>query len=372
MALKGQVEQERVACSNLRCELQIEQSRSLLLEKRLNDSQKEQEDERQRSAHQQDVNMQEKTRLQRLLTEAESRLTEVHSKLADAHKKLDEERDRWSRQMDELSRRHEADAARDRNFVSDMRAQLEQERKQGEELAAVVDRLRAEFLQSRRNWEEEDRKRREELQREQEAATLNRIALETLKEQEQEAIRALEVEQVQYRRQGLELTELKERLRLMKDKEREREEQWEREKRKGRQEQLEKERRQERTNNKLVRFNQPSSYTSGTVTHFRFVFWMHLKQFWIHKNMTRYEHFLLQCELELLRQQDQQRMQELQRTLEELEREERAMTAQRLSGPTTQQQKAATSSQPPQTDGAQTGSTQQNQQVHKLFLLYLW
>lgn len=272
MALKGQVEQERVTCSNLKRELQIEQSRSLLLEKRLNDSQKELEDERQRSAHQQDLNMQETTRLEHLLTEAESRLTEIHSKLADAHKKLDEERGRWSRQMDELSLRHEADAARDRNFVSDMRAQLEQERRQGEELAAVTDRLRAEFFQSRRKWEEEDRTRREELQREQEAATRNRIALETLKEQKQETICALEVERERYRRQGQELAELKERLRLLKDKEREREEQWEREKRKARQEQMEKERRQESTNNKLVRFHQSSSYTSGIVTRIRFIF----------------------------------------------------------------------------------------------------
>ncbi|KAK1894257.1 Pericentrin, partial [Dissostichus eleginoides] len=88
MALKGLVEQERVACSNLRRELQIEQSRN-------------------------------KTRLERLLTEAESRLAEIHSKLAEAHRKVDEERERYSRQVDELSRRHEADATRDRKF-SDM------------------------------------------------------------------------------------------------------------------------------------------------------------------------------------------------------------------------------------------------------------
>uniref|UniRef100_A0A3Q4I7N9 Pericentrin n=1 Tax=Neolamprologus brichardi TaxID=32507 RepID=A0A3Q4I7N9_NEOBR len=265
MSLKGQVEQERVACSNLRQELQIEQSRCLLL--------------------------QEKTRQELLLTEAETRLTEIHSKLADSHRKLDEEQDRCSRQVDELSRRHDADAARDRKFISDLRSQLEQERRQGEELAAVADRLRAELLQSRRRWEEEDRTRREELQKEQEAATRNRITIETVKEQKQEANRALEVEREQSRRQGVELAELKERLRVLKDKEREREEQWEREKRKEMQEQMERERRQERINSKL-------------------------------------------CELELLRQQDQQRMQELQRTLAELERDEREMAAQRLSGRT--------------------------------------
>uniref|UniRef100_A0A3P8T8V7 ELK domain-containing protein n=1 Tax=Amphiprion percula TaxID=161767 RepID=A0A3P8T8V7_AMPPE len=210
MCLKGQVEQEKVACSNLRRELQIEQSRT------------------------------------------ESRLAEIHSKLADSYRKLDEERDRGSRQVDELSRRHEADAARDRKFISDLRSQLEQERRQGEELAAVTDKLRAELLQSRRKWEDEDRTRREELQREQEAATRHRVAVETLKEQKQEASRALEVERERSRRQGMELTELKERLRLLKDKEREREEQWERERRKGRQEHMERERRHERTKSKLM------------------------------------------------------------------------------------------------------------------------
>ncbi|XP_029316030.1 LOW QUALITY PROTEIN: pericentrin [Cottoperca gobio] len=318
MALKGQVEQERVACSNLRRELQIEQSRSVLLEKRLDDTQKELKDERQLSAHQQQLNIQDKTRLERLLTEAESRLAEIHSKLADAHRKLDEEGDRCSRQMDELSRRHEADVARDRKFLSDMRAQLEQERRQGEGLADVMDKLRAELLQSRRKWEEEDRTRRAELQREKEVATRHRVAVETLKEQKQESSCALEMERERSRHQGVELTELKERLRLLKDKERERDEQWERERRNGRQEQMERERRQERTNNKL-------------------------------------------CELELLRQQDQQRMQELQHTLVELEREEREMAAQRLSGRTTGQQHKAASSQHLQTD-FQAGSAQQNQQ----------
>ncbi|XP_041809392.1 pericentrin isoform X2 [Chelmon rostratus] len=318
MALKGQVEQEKVACSNLRRELQIEQSRSVLLEKRLDDTQKELDNERQLSAHQQEVSSQEKTRLERLLAEAESRSAESHSKLTDAHRKLDEERDCCSRQVDELSRRHEVDANRDKKFISDMRAQLEQERKQAAELAAVMDKLRAELLQSKRKWEEEDRSRREDLLREQEAATRHRVAMETLKEQKQDASCALEVERERSRRQGDELAELKETLRLLKDKERERDEQWERERRKGRQEQVERERRQERTNNKL-------------------------------------------CELEMLRQQDQHRMQELQRTLAELEREEREMAAQRLSGRTTGQQYTAPSLH--LQSNFQAGSTQQNQQT---------
>uniref|UniRef100_A0A3Q3AKB8 Pericentrin n=1 Tax=Kryptolebias marmoratus TaxID=37003 RepID=A0A3Q3AKB8_KRYMA len=234
------------------------------INKRSEDTQKLLEDERQRFARQQELSSQEKTCVERLLREAESRLAEFHSKLADSHRKLDEERDRWSRQADELGRRHEADAARDGKFISDLRSQLEQERRQGEELAAVMDRLRAELLQSRRKWEEEEKTRREQLQREQEAATRQRVALETLKEQKQEITRAFEGERERSKRQGVELAELKERLRILKEKERERDEKIERERKKERQEQMEREARQERTNNKLVSYHLLSGCTCIT------------------------------------------------------------------------------------------------------------
>ncbi|XP_041827485.1 pericentrin isoform X2 [Melanotaenia boesemani] len=327
LSLKGQVEQEKVTCSNLKRELQIEQSRSLLLEKRLEETQKMLEDERQRSVHQQELNLQEKNHVERLLNEAESRLAETHSKLADSHRKLDEEGDRWSRQVDELSRRHETDAARDRKFISDLRSQLEQERRQGEELAALTDKLRGELLQSRRKWEEEDRTRWEELQREQEAVTRQRVMMKTLKEQEQEINCALNAERERSRRQGMELAELKEKLRQLKDRERDREEQWERERKRGRQEQMEKERRQERTNNKLL-------------------------------------------ELESLRKQDQQCMQDLQRTLAELERDKEEMAAQRLLGQTSGQQHKAALAQNSHinshSDGAQMPSTSLSNQLETL------
>jgi len=103
-------------------------------------------------------------------------------------------------------------------------------------------------------------------------------------------------------------------------------------------------------------------------------------------------HFWLQCELELLRKQDQQRMQELQHTLADLESEERDMAARRLSRrPSGQQPDAAPSQQlqaapsqqlkaaPPQqlkaapsqqlkaapSQQLQAGGAQLNQQVHK-------
>ncbi|XP_021163480.2 pericentrin [Fundulus heteroclitus] len=310
LSLKGQVEQERVSCSNLRQELQIEQSRSVMLENRLEDAQKELDEERKRFTQEQQRLVQEKSDAERLLNESRS--------------KLEEERRRCFRQMDELSRRHEADSARDQKFLSDLRSQLEQERRQAEDLASVADKLRAELLQSRRKREEEDGARLEELQREKEAAAKHRVAADALKEQKLELSAALETEQQRSRRLDVELSELKERLQVLREKERERDDELEKERRKERQELVEREMREQRTNNKLM-------------------------------------------ELELLRRRDQQRMQELQQTLTDLEREEREMAAQRLSGQTSAPLRhKAVSPQCPRsyahTDGAQAGVSPQHQQ----------
>uniref|UniRef100_A0A3B3YRD9 Pericentrin/AKAP-450 centrosomal targeting domain-containing protein n=1 Tax=Poecilia mexicana TaxID=48701 RepID=A0A3B3YRD9_9TELE len=218
VSLKAQVEQEKVACSNLRQELQIEQSRSGLLEKRLQDAQKELEDEHKRFSHQQELLLQEK------------------DQLADSHRKLEEE-----------SRRHEED----QKFISSLRSQLEQERKQGEDLAAMTDKLGAELLDSRRKWEE-DRVRLEELQREKEAAARHRAAMESLKEQNRELSSALEMERQRSRLQDIELAGLKERFHLLKEKEKERDDQLEKDRRKERQEGLEREMLQDKTNNKVL------------------------------------------------------------------------------------------------------------------------
>lgn len=251
MALKGQVEQDKVACRNLRQELQIEQSRSVLLEKRLEDIQKELENAHQRNSHQQVLGAQEKAHLEHLLAEAESRLADIHSQLRDAHRKPDELRDHNSRQVDDLTRKHEEDATRDRNFISDLHVQLEQERKQSQELSTEMDRLRAELLQSKRKSEEQNKARSEELQREREATVRHHAALEVLKEQKRDVSHALDVEQEQSRQQRAELSELKQKLQLLKNKEKEREH-WERVRTKEKQEQMERE-RQQQMNDKLVK-----------------------------------------------------------------------------------------------------------------------
>ncbi|XP_052355300.1 pericentrin-like isoform X4 [Oncorhynchus keta] len=318
VTLRGQLDQERTTSCNLRQELQIELSRGHLLQSqldtRLADAHKELDEECARSARQLDTfQSQEKSRLEHFLKEAESRLADAHMK------KLEEERERSARCLDDITRRQEEDASRDRKFISELRSQLEQERRQGEELATVTDGLRAELLQNRRRVEEEERKRRAEAQRDQDAAARLRVTMETLKEQQQEASRALETERERSGRLGVELNVLRERLRSVNDKEREREEQRERERRKERQEQTEREKRHERTSKKL-------------------------------------------CELELLRQQDQQRMRDLQQTLAELEREEREMATERLSN---RHQYNSSSLQPKNntsTGPDQTSTTQYNHQ----------
>ncbi|XP_034145545.1 pericentrin isoform X3 [Esox lucius] len=285
--LRGQLDQERTTSSNLRQEIQIELSRGRLLQSqldtRLTEAQKDLEEERNRSARELEVlQSQEKSRLEQHLKEAESRLSEAH------RKELEAERECSARHLDDITRRQEADVSRDREFISELRSQLQQERKQGEELAIVNDRLRAELLQIQRRGEEEEKKRRQEAQTQHEATSRLRVTLETLQEQKQEASRVLEKERERSGRLRSELNQLKETLRVVKEKERVREEQRERERRKDSQELTERERRHERVSNQL-------------------------------------------CELELLRQQDQQRLRDLQHTLAELEREEREMAKQRLS-----------------------------------------
>lgn len=254
--MKGQVEQDKVAFSNLKQELQIEQSRSVLLEKCLEDIKKELENARQCNSHQQVLSAQEKAHLEHLLTEAESRLGDIRSQLRDAHRKLDELKDHNSKQVDDLTRKHEEDATRDRNFISDLRVELEQERRLGEKMSIEMDRLRAELLQSKRKSEEQAKARSEELQREREAAVRHCVALEVLKEQKQEVSHALDVQQEQSKHQREELAELKAKLQLLKHKDKEREEQWERARTKEKQEQMERERGQQRMNNKLVKYHQ--------------------------------------------------------------------------------------------------------------------
>ncbi|KAI5613710.1 pericentrin [Silurus asotus] len=254
--LNSALEQERVAVSNLRAELQIEQSRceALLAQER------------------------ERTEM------ALSRLDEERSRSAELSRTLSNQAQEHDRRLEEEVRSQEAAGAHDRMFIQELRAQLEQERRQAEELAATVDRLQAQVLQGKRRQEEVAQ---QEAQRGQEEVKRLRSALEGLQAQRAEVSRTLETERHRASQLQTELDVLKETMREVKEKERAREEQREKQRWHEKQEQEDKERRQERTKGKLL-------------------------------------------ELEALRERDQQRLRQLQQTLADLEQQEKRLTSERL------------------------------------------
>ncbi|XP_057193432.1 pericentrin isoform X3 [Triplophysa rosa] len=219
--LTSVLEQERVTVSNLRSELQIEQSRceALLAQER------------------------ERTEL------AISRLEEERSRSAELSASLSRQAQEHTRRLEEEARRQEAASAHDRKFIQELRMQLEQERRQGEDLAAMLERMQGQVLGEKRRRAE---KAEQETRQEQEEVKTLRAALDGLQAQKTEVVRTLETERERAGRLQTEIEGMKEKMREVKEKERVREEQVERQKRQERQEQVEKERRHEHTNEKLL------------------------------------------------------------------------------------------------------------------------
>ncbi|KAL7890675.1 hypothetical protein AOLI_G00001510 [Acnodon oligacanthus] len=250
--LSSALEQERMVVSNLRSELQIEQSRceALLAQER------------------------ERTQL------ALSRLEEERSRTAQLSDSFSLQAKEHACRLEEEARAQEAASAHDRKFIQDLRAQLEQERRQAEELAGMVECLQAQVLQGKRRQEEQ---REQEVQREQEEVKTLRTALESLQAQRSEVSCNLESERQRASQLQTELDSMKEKLRAVKEREEQREKQRKREKH----EQEDKERRQERSKEKLL-------------------------------------------ELEVLRERDQQRLRQLQQTLADLEQQEKRLTSEHL------------------------------------------
>ncbi|XP_058634114.1 pericentrin isoform X4 [Onychostoma macrolepis] len=219
--LNSALDQERITSSNLRSELQIEQSRceALLAQER------------------------ERTEL------ALSRLEEERSRSAELSDSLSRQAQEHTRRLEEEARRQEAASAHDRKFIQDLRAQLEQERRQGEDLAAMLERLQGQVLEGKRRQAEQAE---QEAHKEQEEVRRLRAALEGLQTQKTEVGHTLEAERERASQLQTELDVMKEKMRVVKERERARQEQMERQRRQEKQEQVEKERRQERTNEKLV------------------------------------------------------------------------------------------------------------------------
>lgn len=222
--LNSALDQERITSSNLRSELQIEQSRCEALL------------------------AQEHKRTELAL----SRLEEERSRTAELSDLLSRQAQEHARHLEKEAHRQEAASAHDRKFIQDLRAQLEQERRQGEDLAAMLERLQGQVLEGKRRQAEQAE---QEAHKEQEEVRRLRAALEGLQTQKTEVGRTLEAEREKAAQLQMELDVMKEKMRVVKDGERVREAHMERQRRLEKQEQVEKERRQERTNEKLVRKN---------------------------------------------------------------------------------------------------------------------
>ncbi|KAI2663332.1 Pericentrin [Labeo rohita] len=219
--LNSALDQERVTSSNLRSELQIEQSRceALLAQER------------------------ERTEL------ALSRLEEERSRSTELSESLSRQAQEHTRRLEEEARRQETASAHDRKFIQDLRVQLEQERRQGEDLAAMLERLQGQVLEGKRRQAEVAE---QEAHKEQEEVRRLRAALEGLQTEKTEVGRTLEAERERAAQLQTELDVMREKMRVVKERERVREEQMERQRRQEKQEQVEKERRQERTTEKLL------------------------------------------------------------------------------------------------------------------------
>ncbi|XP_051997412.1 pericentrin-like [Xyrauchen texanus] len=242
--LKLALEQEHVTISNLRSELQIEQSccEALLAQE------------------------QERTEL------AVSRLEQERSRAAELSDSLSRQAQEHARRLEEEARRQESASAHDRKFIQDLQMQLEQEKRQGEDLTAMLERLQGQLLEKNHRDAQEAE---QAAHKEQEEARRLRAALEGLQAQNMKVGCALEAEQERATRLQAELDGMMEKMKAVKE-ERVRDEQMERQEKR---EQVEKERRHEHTNEKVL-------------------------------------------ELELLRQRDQQRLKQLQ--------EEKRLTSERL------------------------------------------
>ncbi|TRY82084.1 hypothetical protein DNTS_013476 [Danionella cerebrum] len=200
--------------------------------------------------------------------QALSHLEEQRSRSTELSNALSRQAQEHTRRTEEEARRQEAASNHDRGFIQDLQAQLQQERGQGEDLAAMVERLQGQLL---------DVKRRRAEEAEEEVSRL-RGALEDLQTQKNNVGRLLEAERERAHQLQAELDTTKEKMMTtVKERERSREEQRKREA---------EERRRERTSAKLM-------------------------------------------ELEVLHQQDQQRLMQLQQTLESLEKGEKQLALER-------------------------------------------
>ncbi|MBN3318927.1 AKAP9 protein, partial [Atractosteus spatula] len=207
------LEQERIVSSNLRKELQIEQSRC-----------------------------------EALISQERARCDKLRDSLSHEQQQLVEE---YRQRMKEESLRREGAASQDRTFIQELQTHLEQERARSVELAAMMEKTQQQAIQTKRQLEADTQQTREGLLQEQEVSVKLRIALENLQIQKQELACSLDTEKQRVSQLQADLEALQEKIRAMKEKERTREEQRERIRKQEQQELADRERKHARTIERL-------------------------------------------------------------------------------------------------------------------------
>ncbi|XP_078537562.1 pericentrin isoform X6 [Lissotriton helveticus] len=217
--LSVSLDHEKASASNLRKELQIEQSRceALLSQERgkLLEMQHSLELEKTRSA------------------ELSNTLQHERALLEQINKKQSDEELQW-RQRESLL---------EHSMVQDLKNELANERQRAVNLAAMLEKTKEQAIQSKRKLEDEVHLYQQEYLKEQEVSTKLRATLESMKTQKQEVLTRLEAQRERETALQSERDQIEARLRSMREQERSKQEERDKEKLRDQQADVDKEKR---------------------------------------------------------------------------------------------------------------------------------
>ncbi|XP_053838771.1 pericentrin [Vidua macroura] len=198
----------------------------------------------------------------------EALLAQEHNKLRELQKNLDAEKKRSLELLDSLN--HERvlteqlsmrvkegascqhrESLLEQAFVRELRAQLEEERAQTMELAAVIEKMQQKAILSKRQLEAEVQMCYEETQKEKEVSDKLRATLESLQAQKQEVICSLEAQREREVKLKVDWEQLQSLFKLLKEQDKNRKEEREREQKQQQQTELQKQKDWQRDQERL-------------------------------------------------------------------------------------------------------------------------
>nr|XP_021388250.1 pericentrin isoform X2 [Lonchura striata domestica] len=203
----------------------------------------------------------------------EALLAQEHNKLRELQKNLDAEKKRSLELLDSLN--HERvlteqlsmrvkegascqhrESLLEQAFVRELQAQLEEERAQTMELAAVIEKMQHKAILSKRQLEAEVQMCHEETQKEKEVSDKLRATLESLQAQKQEVIRSLEAQREREIKLKVDWEQLQSLFKLLKEQDKNRKEEREREQKQQQQTDLQKQKDWQRDQERLQNLEQ--------------------------------------------------------------------------------------------------------------------